>query len=558
MCIFLWLYHFFINLNFQKGYIFSNYLIDFTNEPLAERIEFMDIKTVEIAADRAVGSEKTQLIAECELVADSKPAIDKVLKASAKILIDKKEVMEDKINFKGRMLAEALYISQKDKKIHSLSGESNINDFVDIKGAKDGMLCDISVNISNVDHNMINDRKITVSAMADANARLYEKTNIDAVALIEDLPEQQQKFCTINTDVTVAEVNENFSINEEVVLPLSKPPIDEVLSIDANIVNPEYIPREDSVDVKGSVAVTLLYNTAEASLPEIYEFDLPMSGNIAAEGTREDMSVDGSFNIDSIEFDVDNDESGENRNIDITIKINTDFKVKKHEQNSVLEDAYSINNDINTDIVRICCDYVVCKNKSQYPVKETVTLDADVPDMLQIFNTGGTPYIDEIKIEDNRVVIDGIINTDIMYVTGNDESPIYSYNSIIPFSQTIDARGADSDMTADVNAEIAHIGFNMLSDREVEVRCALNTNTVVTKQVCYDIPISADICPIDDETIANMPSIVIYRVKKGDTLWKLAKRFNSTVDDIAKINKIENPDLIYPNQKLVIVKRVGE
>lgn len=51
--------------------------------------------------------------------------------------------------------------------------------------------------------------------------------------------------------------------------------------------------------------------------------------------------------------------------------------------------------------------------------------------------------------------------------------------------QTVEARGAEEGMKADVDCVLSHIGFNMISDREVEVRCALNTNTVVTeKDLC--------------------------------------------------------------------------
>ena len=47
-------------------------------------------------------------------------------------------------------------------------------------------------------------------------------------------------------------------------------------------------------------------------------------------------------------------------------------------------------------------------------------------------------------------------------------------------------------------------------------------------------------------------SIVIYYTKVGDTLWKIAKRFGSTVDEIVKINSIENPDIIMPGEQLFI------
>ena len=46
--------------------------------------------------------------------------------------------------------------------------------------------------------------------------------------------------------------------------------------------------------------------------------------------------------------------------------------------------------------------------------------------------------------------------------------------------------------------------------------------------------------------------MVIYFAKPGDTLWKIAKMFKSTVEDIAKINKIENHDKISVGQQLYI------
>ena len=53
-----------------------------------------------------------------------------------------------------------------------------------------------------------------------------------------------------------------------------------------------------------------------------------------------------------------------------------------------------------------------------------------------------------------------------------------------------------------------------------------------------------------------MACAVIYMVQPGDTLWKIAKRYRTTVEDILAINEIENPDLIYPGQKLLIIKQI--
>lgn len=45
---------------------------------------------------------------------------------------------------------------------------------------------------------------------------------------------------------------------------------------------------------------------------------------------------------------------------------------------------------------------------------------------------------------------------------------------------------------------------------------------------------------------------VTYIVKKGDTLWNLAKTYNTTVDALVKLNDISNPDYIVVGQKLII------
>ena len=44
----------------------------------------------------------------------------------------------------------------------------------------------------------------------------------------------------------------------------------------------------------------------------------------------------------------------------------------------------------------------------------------------------------------------------------------------------------------------------------------------------------------------------IYIVKPGDTLSGIAEKYNTTYQHLAKINNIENPNLIYPGQKIII------
>lgn len=44
-------------------------------------------------------------------------------------------------------------------------------------------------------------------------------------------------------------------------------------------------------------------------------------------------------------------------------------------------------------------------------------------------------------------------------------------------------------------------------------------------------------------------------VRPGDTLYSIATRFGVSVDELARINRISDPELIYPGQTIYIPMR---
>jgi LysM repeat protein len=55
-----------------------------------------------------------------------------------------------------------------------------------------------------------------------------------------------------------------------------------------------------------------------------------------------------------------------------------------------------------------------------------------------------------------------------------------------------------------------------------------------------------------DSTVVLAEGETTYVVQPGDTLWRLAQRFGTTVDDLVNLNDIRNPDLIFVGQVLAI------
>jgi LysM repeat protein len=64
--------------------------------------------------------------------------------------------------------------------------------------------------------------------------------------------------------------------------------------------------------------------------------------------------------------------------------------------------------------------------------------------------------------------------------------------------------------------------------------------------------ISASVTPIPATTAPPLACRATYIVRRGDTLYRIALRYGTSYTEIARVNGIPNPRLIYPGQQLCI------
>lgn len=51
----------------------------------------------------------------------------------------------------------------------------------------------------------------------------------------------------------------------------------------------------------------------------------------------------------------------------------------------------------------------------------------------------------------------------------------------------------------------------------------------------------------------NKEKEITYTVRRGDSLWKIANRYGVSVDSLVSLNNIRNPNLIYPGQQIRVI-----
>ena len=95
--------------------------------------------------------------------------------------------------------------------------------------------------------------------------------------------------------------------------------------------------------------------------------------------------------------------------------------------------------------------------------------------------------------------------------------------------------------------------FEVRSGGEIEGKVDIDIESRNLKNIGMNIIDNVELSK-DEKEEEDYDSLILYIAKPGDSLWKIAKKFNSTVEEIARMNGIEDENIINIGQKIYIPK----
>lgn len=276
-------------------------------------------------------------------------------------------------------------------------------------------------------------------------------------------------------------------------------------------------------------------------------FGIPIMGFIDINGISENEICTTDYEVRNINIKVNNiDNSAMNVEIEFAICC----MAYEEKEINIIEDIYSPNEEIIVKQEKAS----LIRNKNTIKDMCNVQSLVSMPEIKnsKIYMTKVSPFIVKTNVMNNMVTYEGELDVEILYES-NVANQVDIRSEKIPFSHEIksDLIGKNSILDADI--EISAKDYESRSDSSVN----LNVDLEFLVDVCQreDVSIVSDIKvePIQGEK-SKFSSLVVYYVKEGDTLWNIAKRFRSTVDEIACVNNIENADKLGIGEQLYIPK----
>jgi LysM repeat protein len=172
-------------------------------------------------------------------------------------------------------------------------------------------------------------------------------------------------------------------------------------------------------------------------------------------------------------------------------------------------------------------------------------------EMGTIVDVGVNPIINKENRVNGKILYEGEVDLNFIF-TDNSAVGINTKKITVPFEQTVE--GILDNCRLDTSIEVNSQEF-VNQAGTVSVNLDLNLETDSYRSAT--IPLINDISTTPQEELEDY-SVIIYVVKAGDTLWKIAKRFGSTVNDIIRVNGIERPDRLNIGEKIYIPRYVSK
>jgi LysM repeat protein len=306
----------------------------------------------------------------------------------------------------------------------------------------------------------------------------------------------------------------------------------------------------------GELMVFIIYQGEGENAPvQWMEESIPFSGEIEVPDVTEDMVPVVTVRLIHRDIEAKPDSDGEMREIDVDAVLELDMKLYKEESMELLNDLYSTNRDLALQTGEACFDKILTKNMSKCKIVEKITLD-QADRILQICHSEGTVKIDDREVKEDGLHVEGVLEVKILYMTSDDTQPIQCAVEDIPFHFLIEAPGINDLTICQLNPGLEQLSAVMIGGGNVEVKATISLDLLALQPVCEQIITGVTDSPMDFNNLQKLPGIVGYIVQPGDTLWKIAKKFHTTVDTIMTTNGLTE-STIKPGDRLILVKEVS-
>ena len=484
----------------------------------------------------------TAIIEEDFVVPDIKPDILNSINADGTVCIYKKEIMDGKLKVEGCINAYIIYLADDEQTlVRSLNTSLNFSQTIDFAQLRVGMRIESNISIKSIECRVLNGRKINVRAMLDIDLKAYSNENLEFLKEIENIKDVQLLKKDFSINSLLGSENTKVYAKDTVVID-NIDELAEIMKVNIDIRNSETKVSYNKVLVKADSIVKIMYLTQDGRIC-VKTCSIPIMGFIDMPDVTDENMCEVKYEIKNVLIKPN---SIEEHSIYVEIEIDVNCNIYKTQSLDMIQDLYSpsVNLAYKQKIIRTMSRKQEIKDLCPIRDKQFISeigknkiYDVDIR----------TNILSQSNLQD-RIIYQGEIELKFTFES-NTNANIETKTIMVPFDYNMNCPGVKPSSKVSTSIEIAMQDFVVMPDESIDIK--IDLKFIVNSFENEDINVIQEV-NIEENRDTQRYSIIIYFTKPGDSLWKIAKRFRSTVNAIATLNGIEDENKIGVGEQLFI------
>ena len=473
------------------------------------------------------------------LLPDYCPPIFKVLCCNMKAAVNSCRVSGDKVLIDATAHIRVLYVAEEGGGVHSLEQKVPFSKTIDLKGDLNDPVVKLSVKTDYINCRVVNQRRLDIRGAVTIRAKVVSQRCEDVICDANGGGLQMKKRM-VNAGCSVKSCMKQFTVEEELELSYGKPSIAETLNASCSAMVTDYKIIANKVIIKGEILLHMLYlPDGEDKKPEVMEHSVPISQIVDLEGVDEDYLCAIKLQVGAVDIQGGGEQESDGKTFRAEFAVNAFCEAYKSKEIPVIADVYSTQFEAKTQCRNMRSEKLLVPLSEQCMCKEELELPQESGGIYDIWCDAGSV---SFRDEGGTAVLEGAVTANLLALD-SDNMPVLIQKEL-PFTYKMDLKDAPPDLTADATAEVVSAAYSLSGADTVEVRAEV--------KICGCIYEITETCMMTDITLdeehpkskADLPALTLYFADKGEFVWDIAKRYNTSISAIMEENGLDGDELM--------------
>lgn len=479
------------------------------------------------------------------IVNDVKPDVLSILNTNGIVCVYKKEVMDGKLRIDGCINTYIMYLADDENgSARSLNTTLDFTQIIDLEKCKVGMSVDENIILKSIESKIINGRKISINAMMDIATTVYANECIDIIDSVNNQEDVQMLNETIKLNTLIGE-GSNIVYAKDTVMLNETDDLAELMKVDFRIINKDSKTSYNKVVTKADAEIKMMYLTEDNRINTINAI-IPIMGFVDIENITDNSMCDIKYKLKNLIIKPNSGDASNSIYVEAEIEISC--LAYENKEISLIKDLYSTENDFKCKENEI----TIMTRRDAYLDVYRFNQEVIVPEISnnKIYDISVNPNVITTRIQGNTLSYEGDLNIKFIY-RNNEVVETKEVTTPLMFTMQLSNINPTTNISTDI--EVRKDNFITGNNGKINADIELGFTAIATDYERINL-----INEIEKSEMScdNSYSMVIYFVKEGDTLWKIAKKFKTRVEDIVRLNNIEDENKIKVGQQLYIPKYV--